>query len=110
MGPQQNANTVIGMPLSLGLSGVQQGLPPRAAVPAVPVTLECQVQVPKGLEPGETFVATTPDGQRIEVPVPADVEPGSTISFSYTPQAPATAPSVVGMPIGMPSELYRMAH
>jgi len=83
--------------------GMQQGMPAVAASPAQPGTLTCEIEVPKGKSPGETFVASTPDGQQFDVTVPPGVDPGSTISFSYTPAAPmATAtPTVVGTPIGM---------
>lgn len=66
---------------------------------AAPRAVECQVQVPKGLEPGETFTTSTPDGQQLELTVPEDAEPGATITFSYMPVTPSA--TVVGMPVGM---------
>lgn len=85
----------MGMP-----AGAQMGMPVRSAAPAVPATFECRVQVPKALVPGDTFMASTPDGQEIEVTVPPGTEPGASISFSYN-HAPSPSPTVVGMPIGM---------
>lgn len=93
----------MGMP-----NGVVMGTAPAGVQQPRRTTLQCQVQVPKSVQPGETFTASTPDGQQLNVAVPSDAEPGATISFSYVPLVtasaglgPAPAATVVGMPIGM---------
>lgn len=101
---QSMPGVVQGMPgvvQGMPATGVHQAVPSVLMAPAVPRCLECQVEVPKGTEPGESFSATTPDGQQISVTVPAGTEPGSTLSVSYVPTSPAPAPTVVGTPIGM---------
>jgi len=89
----------VGQPATFGLHGSSPfGYPGFSSAP-LPTTL--QVQAPKGLAPGETFTVTAPDGQQLDIPLPVDAEPGSTITISYTPICSATAPTVVGMPVGM---------
>merc|ERR1719399_1568280 len=48
--------------------------------------------IPAGVAPGQTFTATTPDGQQQKVQVPSGAAPGTQVQVSYTPNdAPRTA-------------------
>mmetsp|Transcript_42939 Transcript_42939/g.124145 ORF Transcript_42939/g.124145 Transcript_42939/m.124145 type:complete len:270 (+) Transcript_42939:64-873(+) len=51
--------------------------PAKVAPTAGPVTL--QIQVPAGVQPGQTIQVQAPDGRLLQVQVPAGVSPGQTL-------------------------------
>ncbi|CAK0890984.1 unnamed protein product, partial [Prorocentrum cordatum] len=57
-----------------------------------------EVEVPKGLVPGDTFQTRTRDGQTVQVTVPPGVAAGSSFRFAYParPPVPTVQATVIG--------------
>lgn len=79
-----------------------QGAALRSSPVQVQPTATMNIVVPQGLQPGDQWNITTPDGQQLTIRCPEGASGGQTVSINYQPRNLGPGPTVIGAPVGIP--------